>query len=368
MKKLIMMLTMMALILSSCMGPQNDPEQKDDSTKNTEVQVSAPRRTASQSNPGYDIPNEDGNYQVWYFIRIDGNIQDEFNPGMKSEDYFPRTINKKTMIDALNMGYVRTDVNWKYNAKFSKYVYSTDGKAVQDIIVSEPTIENLVLASKYKDDAAIFAPYVENAAELHCLWYACKKQDADKCWHVDGILTKKSVTDISETSYGEDIISKYGKSGEVEVDIHLQKHSDWNEIKTSVHLRDTVGVDILLPIDYQLMTDDFDIRYGKDYKYVTELPTSVIEINGIKYSITTLITHKEDGIHINIIPNKEALYAAFEYCGDGITYEIHSYVTGIPTHEYIWNQLKNSTVTTTPHTSIYGQKHSAYCEEEIIKF
>lgn len=361
---------MVALSITGC-NTMNEPEinsdQKQDASgmKETEVMATAPRKAPQATNePGYNIP-DDGKYHVYYFIRIDGNVQDEYIVGQKSEDYFPRTATKKTQICDLNMGYVKSDIDWKSSIKFSKYVYSSDGKAVQNIILKEPTLKDLVDASKYAGDAQLFENLVKDSANLHFLWYACKKQDKDGCWHIDGVLTRKSVKDISETSYGDEIIKNYGYSGEVEVDIHQQEHKDWNEIKTSIHLRDTVGVNVFLPIEYQAQADDFDIRYGKDYEYITEMLNCSVNINGVDYPLEVSIQHEEAGIRINILPNNAAIKAAFEYCGDGITYEIHSYVNNKFTKEYIWEILKKSTVTTTPHTSIYGQITSAYFTDEV---
>lgn len=381
MKKLIMMLMMITLILSSCKVSQNEPDPITPvidtiytiQGNSTTAQVSI-RRAPATVEPGFNTPDSEGNYHVWYFIRIDGNIQDEFNPGMKSEDYFPRTNTKKTMLDSLNMGYIKSEYDWWSNMKFSKYVYDATGKLVNDVIVEQPTIADLVKASKYKGDDELFAPYIADSANLHCLWYTCKKQDKDGCWHIDGILTKKEVTDVKETSYGDEIAKNYGFGGEVEVDIHQQEHKDWDEIKTSIHLRDTVDVEVFIPIeyDYQTVSDDFDIRIGDKYTYVEEIVNSSIIINGTEYILNTTILHKNNGIYIKVIPNKEALKAARELSDDGITYEIHSYLKNINVHT-VWNKLKMSTVTANTH--VYGQIHSAYNvdqetgeEFDIIKF
>lgn len=354
---------MIGLVLSSCKVSQNDPEvivtPFEVESDSTVASVSI-RRAPAKAEPGFNIPDENGNYHVYFFIRIDGKIQPEYSLNAPSYEYFPRTSAKKTMICGLNMGYVKSDFDWWSNMKFSKYVYASDGKLVQSVIVKEPTLAELVEASEYKGDSALFAPYVEHADELHFLWYACKKQDADGCWHIDGILTKNTVNDVKETSYGDEITKNYGFGGEIEADIHQQEHKDWNEIKTSVHLRDTVEAEVFLPIayEYQMMSDDFDIRVGDTYTYVQETVNSKIEIEGIEYTIVTTIVHKQNGIYITIKPNKQALEAARRVYSDGITYEIHSYIKSEADTELIWNMLKQSTVKANTH--VYGQIHSAY--------
>ncbi|MBQ0057500.1 MAG: hypothetical protein KBT20_07580 [Bacteroidales bacterium] len=324
---------------------------------------------------GYSIP-DNGRYLVYYYIRIDGNIPGEDAVNLPASAYFPRTKTGKTMISDLNHGYVQANVDWRTNFKFSKYIYSKDGSAVESIIVEEPTLEDLVNANQGAGDD--FNGYIENQDKLHFIWYACKKQDADHIWHIDGILTSKDRTDITDTEYGQEIVEKfdsYGmtddegnvlRDGHVEVDVHQQKHTDWNEIKTSIHLRDTVTAEVFLPIDYVAQADDFDIRVGQDYEYITEILDSKITIGDTEYTLTATIQHEEGGIRITVEPNKEALAAARQLYGDGITYEIHSYVTsGIP-QENIWEKLRNTTVKVTPYTTVLGQVTSAYFDDSVV--
>lgn len=320
---------------------------------------------------GYDIP-DNGCYNVWYFIRIDGNIPGEDEVNLPSEAYFPRTAQGKTMISPLNMGKVTANATWRSNEKFSKYLYSTDGSAVQSVIVQEPTIEELVEANKGNGDD--FTGYINNKEKLHFIWYACKKQDADKCWHIDGILTSVDKSNISETKYGEGIISNYKnnntipdsgnvvRKAHIEFDIHQQIHNDWKEVKTTVHLRDTVTVHLTIPTqDITLDKDDFDIKVGNLYEY-TEPKNVNINIDGNVYQLEITIEHNKQGIEITIYPNKEALIAARKKYYDGLTFEIHSYVKNEFTDEEVWNLIKQSKCTTSPYTDIRGQITSAIFE------
>lgn len=322
-----------------------------------------------KSEVGYSIP-DDGKYLVYYFIRIDGNIPGEGKITNLAQQYFPRTSAKKSMICDLNHGYVKADAPWK-SGWFDKYIYASDGLAVQDVILEEPTLEDIVAANKYAADD--FSDYLAHKDELHFLWYVCKQQSkSDHTWHIDGILTSKDRTDITQTDYGKEIIDNYeGKGMEddrkahVEVDIHQQEHKDWNEIKTSIHMRDTVSVEVFLPIGYQELADDFNIRAGKDFEYVTEIKTAEIQIGEQKFQVEAKIIHEEGGIRILIDPNKEALKAAREAYQDGITFEIHSYVTSGITKDVIWDKLKMSTCHTEPYTKIFGQITSAFYDDEV---
>lgn len=326
---------------------------------------------------GYSIP-KDGKFDVWYYIRIDGNIPGEPEHNFPANQYFPQTSTGKTMIDDMNHGYIYANVNWHESSvkKFPKYIWSTDGSAVQSLIASEPTLEDL-LACNQSGSKYDLSGYIDHKDELHFIWYTCKQQSSDHSWHIDGILTSKDRTDISQTIYGEaqiknyddaNMVKDYGdvkSKANVEIDVHQQEHTDWNEIKTSIHMRDTVDIEVFLPIGYEEMADDFDIRVGKDFEYITEVMDSKIQIGDEVYDFEVTVTHEQNGIRINVAPNKAALKAARELYADGITFELHSYVTSGISKEAIWDKLKNTTYKVSPFTDVTGQITSAYNDERI---
>lgn len=114
------------------------------------------------------------------------------------------------------------------------------------------------------------------------------------------------------------------------------------------------------------MADDFDIRAGKDFKYITEIKNTQITIGGNTYDLQVSIIHEAAGIRIVVQPNKEALIAARKEYDDGITFEVHSYVTpGVPT-DTIWEKLKMTTCKVSPYTTLYGQITSAYYDDKVL--
>ncbi len=172
------------------------------------------------------------------------------------------------------------------------------------------------------------------------------------------------------------------KKGEVEFDVHQQEHKDWNEIKTSIHLRDTVDVRLFIPIPkaYQAVADDFDIRAGIDYTRIDEVVEVKYVVAGEEFSINVEINHSDAGIEILIAGKDcaEALKHARGVYDDGITFEIHSYVYPTVEPAIIWSWLKNiecaqTSLTDWPAsgdcvTHTYGQVTSAYYPEEGIRF
>ena len=183
------------------------------------------------------------------------------------------------------------------------------------------------------------------------------------------------------------------REGEVEFDIHQQEHKDWNEIKTSIHVRDTAAVHVFLPIpiESQAVSDDFDIRTGDAYKYVehksgenkyVEKFEAKFEFAGKKFSFPVEINHTATGIDILIdcttADAKEALKLARGVFDDGITFEIHSYVNPDVATEQIWNWLKTVKLPSTKtsqwpqdgdiSTHVRGQVSSAYHMDEMIRF
>lgn len=173
------------------------------------------------------------------------------------------------------------------------------------------------------------------------------------------------------------------REGEVEFDIHQQEHKDWNEIKTSIHVRDTAAVHVFLPIpiESQAVSDDFDIRTGNVYQYVENIEAK-FEFAGKKFSFPVEINHTATGIDILIdcttADAKEALKLARGVFDDGITFEIHSYVNPNVATEQIWNWLKTVKLPSTKtsqwpqdgdiSTHVRGQVSSAYHMDEMIRF
>lgn len=173
------------------------------------------------------------------------------------------------------------------------------------------------------------------------------------------------------------------REGEVEFDIHQQEHKDWNEIKTSIHVRDTAAVRVFLPIpiESQAVSDDFDIRTGDAYKYVENFEAK-FEFAGQEFSFPVKINHTATGIDILIdcttAEAKEALKLARGVFDDGITFEIHSYVNPDVATEQIWNWLKTVKLPSTKtsqwpqdgdiSTHVRGQVSSAYHMDEMIHF
>ena len=173
------------------------------------------------------------------------------------------------------------------------------------------------------------------------------------------------------------------REGEVEFDIHQQEHKDWNEIKTSIHVRDTAAVHVFLPIpmESQAVADDFDIRTGNVYQYVESFEAK-FEFAGKEFSFPVEIDHTATGIDILIdcttADAKEALKLARGVFDDGITFEIHSYVNPDVATEQIWNWLKTVKLPSTKtsqwpqdgdiSTHVRGQVSSAYHMDEMIHF
>lgn len=173
------------------------------------------------------------------------------------------------------------------------------------------------------------------------------------------------------------------REGEVEFDIHQQEHKDWNEIKTSIHVRDTAAVRVFLPIpiESQAVSDDFDIRTGDVYQYVENFEAK-FEFAGKEFSFPVEINHTATGIDILIdcttAEAKEALKLARGVFDDGITFEIHSYVNPDVATEQIWNWLKTVKLPSTKtsqwpqdgdiSTHVRGQVSSAYHMDEMIHF
>lgn len=167
--------------------------------------------------------------------------------------------------------------------------------------------------------------------------------------------------------------------GNVEIDVHHQKHNGWNAIKTSIHLRDTMDVRAFIPIpeEYQAVADDFDIRTGIEYGKLgySEVCVATYEIAGKQFQVDVKVNHTKSGIEILIAGADcaEALKQARAHYQDGITFEIFSYVIPETDNALIWSWVQNSNCYTstkrwpadnTWETWTYGQFTSAFYTNE----
>lgn len=203
----------------------------------------------------------------------------------------------------------------------------------------------------------------------------------DKPGHDEGNGDDNNKDDDNNEEDNDTIIVAFSE-GEVEFDIHQQEHKDWNEIKTSIHLRDSINVRVVLPIpsEYIAVPDDFDIRSGEDFNYITERELIEYEVAGQKFQTEVVINHTTEGIEILIEGTmcKEALKVARAVYNDGLTFEIHSYVYALIDDETLWGWLRNTKCAQTSLnkwpvydevcTHTYGQVTSAFYQEDKISY
>lgn len=354
MKKLILFM-MAVLCLSSC-GEDANVTGGDQATDPTPT----PSRTTQVYVMGKDVSGTSrammraastNTKQAHFFIRIDRRI-----PGYEScpsTSYWPQTSSGRSLLDAGNTGTVDLDYPyWKYaGGSVGQYVYDSTGKAVTEALADVPSIESILNANKntkYKFDNLDYS-------KLKVIWYVAKSGESNG-WHVDGVLTDvntKDVTEIPDIKIDEDKKLDNSKKdepvesldkGNVEVNIHEQLHKDWDEIKTSIHIRDLVDeVKVEIPIGQENMvpSDDFAIRtYDYELNKVY-IKGSEYELAGSK-PVKVQVEHQSDKIVITVSDiNHEYIKKLVEAYGDGITVEVHSYPQLLE-KDAIWNMLWNS--------------------------
>ncbi|MCR5003127.1 MAG: hypothetical protein K5984_02050 [Bacteroidales bacterium] len=287
--------------------------------------------------------------QAWFFIRIDGRIPEAVGV-YNTADYFPQTSAKKSVFK-YNYGTLNTNSeDYRYISGVSngvnKYIYDTYGIGTETVILDQPSFKDLFESN---EKTMSF-----DTTDLKILWYIVKFQTADNRWHVDGVLTSKSTKSILEIPGMEDLLDNEYEQyhneaddatklpGEVEVDIHQQEHSTWNEIKTSIHVRDTVNtqVEIPLPANILAAADDMVVRVFTGY-YAVE---------GNTFDVDVKVIHETDKLVINVSNvSAELLKALREQYGDGITVEVHTYNNN--DNAEAWEALKQSEVFTYPDST-----------------
>lgn len=308
-----------------------------------------------------------------FSIRADGTIPDFYD---KNSAYYYGRPAGKAGVSSHNVGKVASMYNYAHyndrdldyykgqklgtNIGMFRYIYDTEGKKTQPVILEAPSVVD-ILADEVEDLEAEIAAnknVAKNTATLadvnalldkgadyldsHVLWYVVKEVNNIYRWHVNGVIR-----DVETPEYVIDPIPD-----NVEVDVHQQVHKDWNEIKTSIHVRtDASSVKVILPLKEEdvLENDDFDIRvYDVYYK---------------EYTVKHNITHDANGITIEITDIPATMIDEMKSTfGDGITIEVHSYVT-----KDVWDELKNSRVQTGKPCIVEGQVTSALQPGEKVQ-
>lgn len=355
---------MAAFLIVSCSedstvsgGKEDIPTPPAVETRGTEVYVQGQLQGAAYTRAA-SVQTE----QAYFFIRIDNSDEEEQTGLPDASNYWPQTYDGQSVFAPGNEGLV--DVSYPYfktSAKYSQYVFDTTGEATLKALVQVPSIDDLVAANR---NTSLDLSKI-NLDEYKVIWYVVKKSYGK--WHVDGLLTKKSTSDAAEVlpdikednkdldnSADTPALPEVGQGdGNVEVDVHQQEHSTWDEIKTSIHVRDLVdSVKVEIPIEYANLaeTDDFNLR---SYDFALE---SKVYINRTEYDLSdtnpvnVTVEHRADRIVITVKAiNKDYITALRKEYGDGLTVEVHSYPQNL-SKEQIWSRVKLSTAKVWPES------------------
>ena len=396
MKKLIFpILCGCAMAFSACSSNDNDitpatPAIAADSDKPaTEIFVQGQRLDEAAQTKGafaqtrVNIPEEPQTYSKYPFantaegwevarfsIRVDGTIPGYID--QSSTLYYGRPVgqqgkNRGRVSSAYPYGryndrdydYSKVSQKTGNNIGLFRYVLDPDKDShkAQLAILEQPSVVDILqdeIDDKKKNLDKAYEWMALEAAnpgylDKHVHWYVVKEVAGKGYWHVNGVFVNLNDPDYVVPDARANGFANV--PNDVEIDIHQQIHQDWNEIKTSIHIRtDCESVKINIPLAYEdiVEQDDFAIRvYDFYYK---------------EYVISHTITHDANGITIEISNIPATLIQELkDNYGDGLTVEIHSYCT----REDIWEQLKESKVTKLGKPcTVKGQITTAYDPEK----
>lgn len=381
--KRISLLLLIIVVFAACDNDKLTTDVKPNTfLPETEIFVQGQQLVADLSTKAYYKWPEAHLNEGWeaarFTIRADGKIQDFTNKN--AGDYYGRSGSAKTArnrgkVSSLypyghyndrDLDYYKRDKKTGDNIGWFRYAYDDKGLKTQLAILEAPSVDSILidikedLTNDINNGKNVSANtkklnqingWLDKGADYlnsHVLWYVVKEVGMQYGWHVNGVITEQEVPD-----YRLDPAQKIPDN--VEIDIHQQEHYDWDEIKTSIHIRNACdSITINLPLSYEniIEQDDFDIRIFEYY-----------------YTEDTVITHKvihdENGITIKINNIPASMIARLKSLyGDGITVEIHSYCKN---SDY-WEELKNSCVVKTGKPcQINGQITSAFRPGEKVE-
>ena len=153
--------------------------------------------------------------------------------------------------------------------------------------------------------------------------------------------------------------------GHIEINLHQNIHTDWNESKLSIHIRDTSDVEVFIPMpaEYICEADDMYIvqKHWEDGSYVynssPETVSMVVAGQTVTLTIEYVLKGDNPGIKVTTSGvNAEVLKACRTAFDDGLTFEVYNYynynildedgqITGTVTRDKIKSYLNQATVT-----------------------
>ena len=153
--------------------------------------------------------------------------------------------------------------------------------------------------------------------------------------------------------------------GHIEINLHQNIHTDWNESKLSIHIRDTSDVEVFIPMpaEYICEADDMYIvqKHWEDGSYVYNSSPETVSMTIAGQTVTLTIEYvlKGDNPGIKVTTsgvNAEVLKACRTAFDDGLTFEVYNYynynildedgqITGTVTRDKIKSYLNQATVT-----------------------
>ena len=178
------------------------------------------------------------------------------------------------------LDYYQVDKKTGENIGLFRYVYDTKGLKTQLAIKEKPSVmailndevEDLTNAINKGQNVSKNTASLEHVNSLialgedylnkHVLWYVVKEVGMQYGWHVNGSIMDYEVEDYT--------IDPDKVPDNVEIDIHQQEHEDWNEIKTSIHIRaDIESIEINIPLNFDdiVEIDDFSELCALDSTY-----------------------------------------------------------------------------------------------------
>lgn len=305
-------------------------------------------------------------------------------------------VSPSTYVGVVSKGMLYKDCPFVdiYDGNDNTYLFSTNGTGLRTLIAAGDTTTASVVrkvASLYKRNRPQSPTLVEE--NIHVIWYLSKHMNNG--WHIDGLLTDKAdIKDACDACRDEGFQKiTFGKDGRqityeelveympmihnlkpidktLNVDIAQQNHSDWGEIKTTIHVKEAKDVTVYLPVSKAYTLENADTNEVVKYFQKTY---EVQDYNGaIGSDVNVTVKRIDTGVTITITGITDELLKALERrYNDGLTVEVHTFYkltdeNGVGDYKQaVWQSLKESTVSYDGAKS--GQITSAFYETEKVE-
>lgn len=237
-----------------------------------------------------------GKEMAYYFIARDKGEGAQY----KESDYYPTSSYGGPYVGAMNYGYIYSEgVNWETDSNGSRYIYSSDGSAISDLLSEIPD-----LTGHENSKVANFLNYNTETQEI--VWNTIKEVDGK--WFVYGLVKSKSANNGDNSDKGENPGGDKGELVDSIIPSPVNPDAPTTEQKKLEGIYHNCGVlmwDNDGDKDYNDLVVDYDMEYRSSNSGVAPYIKIVMHLRAMSKNNINRVDFNFDNLERYVAPNDD---------------------------------------------------------------